>query len=205
MVHFFSYIKFDIDIVILQLVVEVGDIKIHALESIDRTILITSPPDGDIKGLPCDDMDERAVNYLIETPAGSVYHSGDSHFGNLYAKHGNEHKIDVAFATYGENPRGITDKMTSIDCLRMAENLNCEVVIPYHHDLWTNFQADPKEILYLWKMRKDRLQYKFKPFLWEVGGHFTWPDDKDRIEYHHDRGFEDVFSKDINLPFPSFL
>ena len=186
-------------------VVEVGDIKIHALESIDRTILITAPPDGDIKGLPCDDMDERAVNYLIETPAGTVYHSGDSHFGNLYAKHGNEHKIDVAFATYGENPRGITDKMTSIDCLRMAENLNCEVVIPYHHDLWTNFQADPKEILYLWMMRRNRLQYKFKPFLWEVGGHFTWPDDKDRIEYHHDRGFEDVFSKDINLPFPSFL
>ena len=186
-------------------VVEVGDIKIHALESIDRTILITSPPDGDIKGLPCDDMDDRAVNYLIETPAGSVYHSGDSHFGNLYAKHGNEHKIDVAFATYGENPRGITDKMTSIDCLRMAENLNCEVVIPYHHDLWTNFQADPKEILYLWMMRKNRLQYKFKPFLWEVGGSFTWPDDKDRLEYHHYRGFDDVFSKEINLPFPSFL
>lgn len=186
-------------------VVEVGDIKIHALESIDRTILITAPPAGDIKGLPCDDMDERAVNYLIETPAGTIYHSGDSHFGNLYAKHGNEHKIDVAFATYGENPRGITDKMTSIDCLRMAENLNCQVVIPYHHDLWTNFQADPKEILYLWMMRKNRLQYKFKPFLWEVGGHFTWPNDKDLIEYHHTRGFDDVFTEEINLPFPSFL
>ena len=95
--------------------------------------------------------------------------------------------------------------MTSIDCLRMAENLNCEVVIPYHHDLWTNFQADPKEILYLWYYRKNRLQYKFKPFLWEVGGHFTYPDDKDKLEYHHDRGFEDVFANETNLPFPSFL
>jgi L-ascorbate 6-phosphate lactonase len=186
-------------------VVEVGDIKIHAVESIDRTILITAPPKGDIKGFACDDMDERAVNYIIETPAGTIYHSGDSHFGNLYAKHGNDYKIDVAFATYGENPRGITDKMTSIDCLRMAENLNCEVVIPYHHDLWTNFQADPKEILYLWMMRKNRLQYKFKPFLWEVGGHFTYPDDKDKLEYHHTRGFDDVFAKETNLPFPSFL
>ena len=130
-------------------VVEVGDIKIHAVESVDRTILITPPPKGDIKGLPCDDMDERAVSYIIETPAGTVYHSGDSHFGNMYAKHGNEYKIDVAFGSYGENPRGITDKMTSSDILRMAENLNCQVVIPYHHDLWTNFQADTKEILVL--------------------------------------------------------
>ncbi len=186
-------------------IVEVGDIKIHAVESVDRTILITPPPKGSIKGLPCDDMDERAVSYIIETPAGTVYHSGDSHFGNMYAKHGNEYKINVAFGSFGENPRGITDKMTSSDILRMAEDLNCDVVIPYHHDLWTNFQADTKEILVLWYMRRNRLQYKFKPFIWEVGGHFTWPDDKDRIEYHHYRGFDDVFTEDINLPFRSFL
>ena len=188
-------------------VVEVGDIKIHAVESLDRTILITNPPAGDLTHIENfgRDMDERAVSYIIETPAGTIYHSGDSHFGNLYAKHGNEYKIDVAFGSYGENPRGITDKMTSSDILRMAENLNCKVVIPYHHDLWTNFQADTKEILVLWYMRKNRLQYKFKPFIWEVGGHFTYPDDKDKIEYHHTRGFEDVFTEDINLPFRAFL
>ena len=186
-------------------VVEVGDIKIHAVESVDRTILITPPPKGDIRGAACDDMDERAVSYVIETPAGTIYHSGDSHFGNMYAKHGDQFDIDVAFGSYGENPRGITDKMTSSDILRMAENLNTKVMIPYHHDLWTNFQADTREILVLWAMRKNRLQYKFKPFIWEVGGHFTYPDDKDKIEYHHDRGFDDVFSEEINLPFPSFL
>ena len=186
-------------------VVEVGDIKIHAVESVDRTILITPPPKGDIRGAACDDMDERAVSYVIETPAGTIYHSGDSHFGNMYAKHGDQFDIDVAFGSYGENPRGITDKMTSSDILRMAENLKTKVMIPYHHDLWTNFQADTREILVLWAMRKNRLQYKFKPFIWEVGGHFTYPDDKDKIEYHHDRGFDDVFSEEINLPFPSFL
>ena len=188
-------------------VVEVGDIKIHAVESLDRTILITNPPAGDLTHIENfgRDMDDRAVSYIIETPAGTIYHSGDSHFGNLYAKHGNEYKIDVAFGSYGENPRGITDKMTSSDILRMAENLNCKVVIPYHHDLWTIFQADTKEVLVLWYMRKNRLQYKFKPFIWEVGGHFTYPDDKDKIEYHHTRGFEDVFTEDINLPFRAFL
>ncbi len=47
--------------------------------------------------------------------------------------------------SYGENPRGITDKMTSADILRMAESLNTKVVIPFHHDIWSNFEADPQE------------------------------------------------------------
>ncbi|STL91769.1 L-ascorbate 6-phosphate lactonase [Escherichia coli] len=75
-------------------------------------------------------MDDRAVNYLFKTPGGSLYHSGDSHYSNYYAKHGNEHQIDVALGSYGENPRGITDKMTSADMLRMGEALNAKVVIP---------------------------------------------------------------------------
>ena len=186
-------------------VVKVKDITIHVVESIDRTILITAPPEGDIKGMKLDDMDERAVSYVVETPGGTIYHSGDSHFGNLYAKHGNEFNIDVAFGSFGENPRGVTDKMTASDILRMGENLNCKVMIPYHHDLWTNFSADTNEILVLWYMRKDRLQYKFKPFIWQVGGKFVYPDDKDKIQYHYPRGFSDVFSKPMNLPFPSFL
>ena len=74
-------------------------------------------------------MDQRAVNYLFKTPGGNLYHSGDSHYSNYYAKHGNEHQIDVALGSYGENPRGITDKMTSADILRMAESLNAKVVI----------------------------------------------------------------------------
>ena len=126
-------------------------------------------------------MDEKAVNYLVKTPGGNLYHSGDSHYSNYYAKHGNDHGVDVALGSFGENPRGVTDKMTSVDILRMAECLNAKVVIPIHHDLWTNFQADPREILVLWEMKKDRLQYQFKPFIWQVGGKFVYPADKDRL------------------------
>lgn len=99
-------------------------------------------------------MDDRAVNYLFKTPCGTLYHSGDSHYSNYYAKHGNEHQIDVALGSYGENPRGITDKMTSADILRMGEALNAKVVIPFHHDIWSNFRADPQEIRVLWEMKK---------------------------------------------------
>lgn len=185
--------------------VTVGDTEIVALEAFDRTELVTAPQGVVLKGNPVQEMDLLAVNYLIKTPGGSVYHSGDSHYSNYYAKHGNDHKIDVAFGSYGENPRGMTDKMTSIDILRMAECLSCEVIIPIHHDIWTNFQADPMEIKILWQMRKDRLKYKFKPYLWQVGGKFTYPTDKDELEYHYPRGFEDAFAIEPDLPFKSLL
>lgn len=185
--------------------VTVGDTEIVALEAFDRTELVTAPKGVVLKGHPVQEMDLLAVNYLIKTPGGNVYHSGDSHYSNYYAKHGNDHKIDVAFGSYGENPRGMTDKMTSVDILRMAECLNCEVVIPIHHDIWTNFQADPMEVKILWQMRKDRLKYKFKPYLWQVGGKFTFPTDKDELEYHYPRGFEDAFAIEPDLPFKSLL
>ena len=60
----------------------------------------------------------------------------------------------MALGSYGENPRGITDKMTSADIPRMAESLNTKVVILFHHDIWSEFQADPQEIRVLWEMKK---------------------------------------------------
>jgi len=185
--------------------VKVKDIEIVVLESFDRTALITAPAGVTLKGKPPQDMDEIAVNYLFKTPGGSLYHSGDSHYSNYFAKHGNEHQVDVALGSFGENPRGVTDKMTSVDILRMAESLGAKVVIPFHHDIWSNFQADPREIRVLWEMRKDRLQYGFKPFIWQVGGKFVYPEDKDRLEYHYPRGFDDVFEGEDDLPFPAFL
>lgn len=186
-------------------IVKIKDAEIIALDSFDRTELVTAPKGTILKDKMPQNMDKLAVNYLIKTSAGNIYHSGDSHYSNYYAKHGNDYQIDVALGSYGENPRGMTDKMTSVDMLRMAECLNTKVVIPIHHDIWTNFKADPKEILYLWKMRKDRLQYKFKPFLWEVGGKFIWPQDKDRLEYMYNRGFQDAFAMEPDLPFKSML
>lgn len=186
-------------------VVKIRDTEVVALDSFDRTALITSPPDGDIVGILPDDMDRKAVNYLVKTPGGSVYHSGDSHYSNYYAKHGNDYAIDVALGSFGENPRGITDKMTSSDILRMAEALGTKVIIPFHHDVWSNFQADPAEILALFNMKKDRLNYQFKPYIWQVGGKFVYPDNKDDIEFHYPRGFDDCFAGPINIPFRSFL
>lgn len=185
--------------------ITVGDTEIVVLESFDRTALVTAPKGVTLRDKMPQDMDTMAVNYLFKTPGGSLYHSGDSHYSNYFAKHGNDHQIDVALGSFGENPRGITDKMTSVDILRMAEALNAQVVIPVHHDIWTNFQADTREILVLWEMKRRRLQYRFNPFIWQVGGKFVFPGDKDLIEYQHPRGFDDAFVGEHDLPFPAFL
>lgn len=181
------------------------DLEIVVLEAFDRTALVTAPAGVQMRGQPVQDMNEKAVNYLVKTPGGNVYLAGDSHYSNWFARHGNEHQVDVALCAFGDNPRGMTDKMSSHDVLRAAESLNAKVVMPVHHDIWSNFQGDPNEILVLWNMRKDRLQYAFKPFIWQVGGKFVYPDHADRLVYNHRRGFEDAFSHEPDLPFPALL
>ena len=185
--------------------VTVKDTEIVALDSFDRTVLVTAPKGVVLKDKPVQEMDRAAVNYLVKTPGGNLYHSGDSHYSNWYAKHGQDHEIDVALGSFGDNPIGMTDKMTSVDLLKMAEALRAEVVIPVHHDIWTNFQADTNEILVLWNMRKHRHKYTFKPFIWQVGGKFTFPGDKDALQFNYRRGFEDAFARDPDLPFKALL
>lgn len=109
----------------------------------------------------------------------------------------------MALGSYGENPRGITDKMTSADMLRMAEALNTKVVIlppRYLVKLPCRSARDPRPV----GDEKDRLKYGFKPFIWQVGGSSP-PLDKDNLEYHYPRGFDDCFTIEPDLPFKSFL
>ena len=114
--------------------IKIKDIEIIALDSFDRTCIVTTDSTGpdreELTGVCPTDMDDKAVNYLVKTPGGNIYHSGDSHFSIYFAKHGKDYDVDVAFGSFGENPIGMQDKMTSIDVLRMAENLQCKVVVP---------------------------------------------------------------------------
>jgi L-ascorbate 6-phosphate lactonase len=194
--------------------IKIKDIEIIVLDSFDRTCITTTDSTGsdreELWGKCPMDMDKKAVNYLVRTAAGNIYHSGDSHYSIYFAKHGKDIArlyggVDVAFASYGLNPVGIQDKMEATDVLRMAEALQTKVVIPIHWDVWTNFQADLEEINVLWRMRKDRLDYTFHPFDWAPGGRYVYPEDKDRMAYHYDRGFHDCFEYEPNVPYRSVL
>lgn len=185
---------------------KVKDIKIEVLPSYDRTILITDPvgmsvPDD--RQIP--DMDERAVAYLLTTSAGTIYHAGDSHYSVNFADVGIQHAIDIALLAFAENPVGVQDKMTSVDILRAAEALKAKLVVPLHWDVWTNTLGDPNEILALYDYRKERFRYQFHPFIWQIGGEFDWPSDRELRVYHYPRGFDDRFKHPANLPYSSFL
>ena len=97
-------------------VIKVGDIEIIAMDSFDRTCITTTDSTGadreDLWGKCPMDMDEKAVNYLLRTPGGNIYHSGDSHYSIYFAKHGKDIAeqyggVDVAFGSYGCNPVGM--------------------------------------------------------------------------------------------------
>jgi L-ascorbate 6-phosphate lactonase len=181
----------------------IRDLEIVAVESFDRTALLTPPPTGDLRGKQPPNMDERAVNYVIKTPGGNIYHSGDSHFSNRYLKHGRDHQIDVSFVSFGEDGPGITDKVGASDALRIAWSLNTKVLIPLHYDIWSTAQADPLELLHLHRYNQHRM--KFKVFIWKVGGQFTYPDDQDKERYQYPKGTDYFWEQEPNIFFRSFL
>ena len=53
-------------------VIKIKDTEIVVLDSFDRTCLVTN--DEDVRGVCPTDMDEKAVNYLIKTPAVNICH-----------------------------------------------------------------------------------------------------------------------------------
>ena len=194
--------------------IKIKDLEIVAMDSFDRTCIVTTDDTSanrpDLYGICPTDMDEKAVNYLLVTPGGNIYHSGDSHYSIYFAKHGKDIMkeyggVDVCFGSFGTNPVGIQDKMEATDIVRMAEALQAKVVIPIHWDVWTNFQSNLDEVKVLWEMRKDRLDYKFHPYFWQVGGSYTYPTEKDKMYYNYDRGFHDCFDHEANSPFRSVL
>lgn len=147
--------------------VRVGDTEVIATETADRTLMFSG------KQLP-KNMEEGAVCYLIKTPAGSVFHNGDSHYANLFYRIGLEHSIDVALLQFGGNPPGVTDKMTSYDAYRVAEALRAKVLIPMHYD-WANMQGDPYELEWIVKHNTPWI----KTVIMQCGCKFEYPTDID--------------------------
>lgn len=184
--------------------VKLKDIEVVVVESFDRTVLLTPPPyDYDFATQPLPDMDERAVNYIVKTSGGSLYHSGDSHFSTGFYEQGQQHEIDVTLVSYGDNGPGIQDKVTASDCLRIGRDLGTKVFIPFHYDMWSFQSVNPTELELLYDYNKPSLDFDL--YIWKVGGKFIYPDDKSKRRYNYPKGEEDFLAAKPNLPFKSFL
>ena len=149
-------------------------------------------------------MDEKAVNYVIKTPAGTVYDGGDSHYSNMYFKHGQQHQIDVALITFGDNPDGMTDKMNPYDAYRATKCLKAKVCIPMHYENWGIVEGDPTDL----EMIANKKFAPFKVCIMRPGTRYEWPTDKDkpRIYYRQQSEVNKDFRMDlVDLPFPAYL
>jgi len=103
---------------------KIGDLAIHACEARDLYA-------------------ESAVTYVVDTPAGAVFHGGDSSYFPGLKDIGEEHEIRVAFLSVGRNLPGRDDYMTPCDAVRAAVDLGAEILVPVHYDIWRQTQEDP--------------------------------------------------------------
>jgi len=143
--------------------IKINDISLKTLEGADNTAV-----------LEAESMSDTAVNYLIKSSVGNFYHAGDSHYSNMFFRHGRENDIDVAMIAFGDNPSGMTDKMTAYDAYRVAKALNTKLLIPMHYDNWALVKGDPEELE--WIIRKKAPDMKFVILQW--GCKFQYPKDQ---------------------------
>jgi len=146
------------------------DIEVLVLENYDPSAFNSGHT-----GREPESMAECCVSYLFKTKGGNILHVGDAHFSDIFKAIGDQYEIDVALVPFGNNNRGVSDKPSVFDAVRIAEDLKAKVVIPMHFDNWANSQGDPKQFYnYVKENLKDT-----KPVIMQWGGKFEYPTDTD--------------------------
>ena len=95
-----------------------------------------------------DPYEESALMYLIETPRGNIFHSGDTSYFEGFKKVGDGYRVDVALLNFGKQIP-TPDKPYYMDADRLASaarDLNARVVVPMHWNLWVETREDPLPI-----------------------------------------------------------
>lgn len=95
-----------------------------------------------------DPYEESAIMYVIETPRGNVFHSGDSSYFDGFKGVGDEYRIRVALLNFGKQiPTPEKPYYMSADKLASAaRDLNATIVVPMHWNLWIETEEDPRPI-----------------------------------------------------------
>jgi len=150
------------------------DMEVLVLESYDPSAFNSGHT-----GKEPESMDECAVCYLLKTKAGNILHIGDAHFSDLFKAIGDQHEIDIAFIPFGSNARGVSDKPSVFDAVRIAEDLKAKIAIPMHYDNWANSLGDPQQFA---RYVKENLKGT-KPIILQSGGKFEYPADSG-IEFY---------------------
>lgn len=95
-----------------------------------------------------DPYEPSALMYLVETPRGNVFDSGDSSYFGGFKEIGDKYLVDVALLNFGKQIP-TPDKPYYLSAEKVAfaaRDLRAKVVVPMHWNLWTETLEDPGPI-----------------------------------------------------------
>jgi len=91
---------------------------------------------------------ESALTFLLKTPAGGIFHGGDTAYFEGLREIGRAHKVDIALLSFAKQVPTPSKPyyMNAKSLASAARDLKTDVVIPIHWDLWAEARDDPMSI-----------------------------------------------------------
>ncbi len=163
-------------------VIEIPGATIKVLPCYDDTAIRTG---GGKELLPYEDC---CASYLIETSGGNVLFTGDTWYNDGYAYFPEFFDIDVVTCDMGYNRPGATDKMSPYDVVRLADALQCKVVIPDHYENLAHTAWDPMTICSQFEKLADEMIPDINHCLMQIGGMYQYPRDRYMKRYRRPSG-----------------
>jgi L-ascorbate metabolism protein UlaG (beta-lactamase superfamily) len=127
-----------------------GDVTVHPVPALHGVHVA----DAYSHALPEDGDAVRYLGYVIDTPAGRVYHSGDTLRWPGQAELLRRHAVELALLPIngrdGERePRDIVGNLDAGEALELARDAAVATVVPMHHDLMEGNLGDVEECIRL--------------------------------------------------------
>ena len=116
--------------------VTVGDVTVHPVPAL-HGVHVT---DAYAHGLPGDGDQVRYLGYVLETPAGRLYHAGDTLRWPGQAELLRRHRVHLALLPInGRDPereaRDVVGNLDPVEALALARDAAIGSVVPMHYDL----------------------------------------------------------------------
>lgn len=158
--------------------IEIPGAVVRVLPNYDNTAIRTG-------GGPLLDYDDCCVSYLFETSGGNILFVADTWYNDGYAYFPDFFDIDVVTANMGYNYPGATDKMTPYDCVRLADALQCKVIIPDHYDNLAHCAWDPALLVRQFERLASEMVPDITPCVMQLGGMYQYPRDRQMRRYRY--------------------
>lgn len=166
--------------------IQVPGATVQVLPCYDDTAIRTG---GGKDLLPYEDC---CVSYLVKTSAGNILFTGDTWYNDGYAYFPDFFDIDVVTTDMGYNRPGATDKMSPYDVVRLADALQCKVIIPDHYENLAHTAWDPAMLVSQFERLAAEMIPEITPCVMQLGGMYQYPRDKEMRRYRHPSGAVNV-------------